>query len=108
LPKCPKCGKLARPNIMMFNDLYFNHTETSNQEKRFNEFMYKYDKGDKKIVVIEIGAGTAIPSIRSIGEFIHENVKGATLIRINPSESFGPEGIVSIAKGAKEALDKIL
>ena len=108
LPKCPKCGKLARPNIMMFNDFYFNSNETSEQEKRFNDFMYKYDKGDKKIVVIELGAGTAIPSIRRIGEYIHTSVEGATLVRINPRESFGPKGIVSIAKGAKEALDEIL
>ena len=108
LPKCPHCGSLARPNILMFNDYEFQSKETLEQAKRFDEFMHQYDKGDKKIVIIEIGAGTAIPSIRIIGEHIHENVKKATLIRINPKEAQGPSGIISIKKTAVEALDEIL
>lgn len=108
LPTCPNCGAMARPNIMMFGDFGFDHTETSEQESKFNDFMHMYDKGDKKIVLIEIGAGTAIPSIRQIGEYIHENVEGATMVRINPRESFGPNGIVSIPKGGVDGLKDIL
>ncbi len=104
LPKCPKCNEMARPNIMMFNDFTFNDTETNAQEKEFNKFMQSYDKGDHKIVVLEFGAGTAIPSIRSIGEFIHNKVVGATLVRVNPGESQGPKGIVSIPKGALDTI----
>lgn len=104
LPTCPDCGAIARPNIMMFNDFTFNETETNTQEKTFNKFMQSYDKGDHKIVVLEFGAGTAIPSIRSIGEFIHNKVVGATLVRVNPGESQGPKGVISIPKGALEAI----
>lgn len=108
IPKCPKCGAIARPNIMMFGDYGFNSTETSKQEKDFNIFMNKYDKGDTNIVVLEFGAGTAIPSIRSIGEYIHKNVEKATLVRVNPREAQGPKGIVSIEKGAVDAISENL
>ena len=104
LPTC-KCGSLARPNIMMFNDYQFNASETAKQEDEFNLFMNKNE--DKKIVIIEIGAGTAIPTIRHIGENIQDKLD-ATLIRINPRESKGPEGTISIAKRGVEALSVIL
>lgn len=108
LPACPECGSLARPNIMMFNDYGFDAFETSAQEDRFNSFMNKNVKAGKKILMIEIGAGTAIPTIRSISENIYNVVDEAQLIRINPRESFGPDGIVSIAKGGLEALREIM
>lgn len=107
IPKC-KCGAVARPNIMMFGDYDFDSSETAKQEAAFNKFMHAYDKNGTKIVVIEIGAGTAIPTIRSIGEYIHTNVESAQLIRINPRESFGPEGTMSIDKGGVDALQEIL
>ncbi len=105
LPRC-KCGALARPNIMMFNDNGFDDVVTNTQEKAFNTFMHKYDKDGSKIVVIEFGAGTAIPTIRNIGEFIHKKVDNAVLIRISPTKSEGPEGIISIAKGAVDAISE--
>lgn len=103
LPKC-SCGAIARPNIMMFNDFDFNKVETDAQKGRFNKFMHKYDKGDTKIAILEFGAGTAIPSIRNMGEFIQEKVVGATLVRVNPAESDGPDGTISIPKGALKAI----
>lgn len=106
-PKC-KCGAVARPNIMMFNDHQFNTVETKEQENKFNTFMHKYANTDKKIVIIEVGAGSTIPTIREIGENIQEKVENSTLIRINPREAYGPKGTISIAKGAVEALKEIL
>ena len=31
LPKCPNCGALARPNILMFEDFEWDHTRTGQQ-----------------------------------------------------------------------------
>ena len=75
LPTCQKCGKLLRPNILMFDDWQWN-------SKRYNEQKINYKhwlNNAEKRVIIEIGAGTSIPSIRNHSE----NIKG-TLIRINP------------------------
>lgn len=104
LPKC-SCGSTStRPNIMLFNDVGFDNKETYEQAVRFNDFMHKYDKGDTKIVILEFGAGNAIPTIRKMGEFIQKEVDGVTLVRINPNDSDGPDGTISVAKGAIDAI----
>ena len=54
-------------------------------------------------VVIELGAGTAIPSARHFGEELE-----CPLIRINPSESdVGLHRDIAIPFGAKDALQAI-
>jgi NAD-dependent SIR2 family protein deacetylase len=79
LPHCPRCGALARPNILMFNDFAWVNRRATAQRLRFDEWL----QNAERIVVIELGAGTAIPSIREMGQRI-ANRKGGTLIRINP------------------------
>jgi NAD-dependent SIR2 family protein deacetylase len=101
IPRC-KCGKIARPNIMMFNDYQFNSSEAHQQSKKFESFMNKYK--NTKIVILEFGAGTAIPTIRNLGEEIQEKISNATLIRLNPKEAQGPKGTISIEKGALNAI----
>jgi len=108
LPVCPSCGALARPNIMMFNDYSYDDTITNMQEKAFNAFMRKYDKNGTKIAIIEIGAGTAIPTIRDIGEYIHNKIDTATLIRINPREAQVPKGAIGLETTGVESLTKLL
>jgi NAD-dependent SIR2 family protein deacetylase len=103
IPRC-KCGEIARPNIVMFNDYFFNSYENNQQNKRFESFMDKYNKGNTKIAILEFGAGTTISTIRDMGEYIQEKVDSATLIRVNPREAQGPKGTISIAKGAKDAI----
>jgi NAD-dependent SIR2 family protein deacetylase len=81
LPKCAVTNEILRPNILLFNDNEFNKTIVSEQEERFEKFMNNIDK-NKKIVILEIGAGTEIPTIRVIGDYIKNNF-GAKLIRVN-------------------------
>ena len=99
LPKCPHCGCIARPNILMFNDFFWLNHRSSNQRERYHEFLANAGK----LVIIEIGAGTAIPTVRRQAENIN-----APLIRINIRESalINQYG-VSISLGAKETLSKI-
>ena len=77
LPTCPTCGALARPNILMFGDWAFQGRRYMVQESRLQAWLARTTRP----VVVEIGAGTAIPSVREFGEAI-----GCPLIRINPSE----------------------
>lgn len=76
LPMCPHCGRLARPNVMMFNDTEWVATRTDEQYQRMQSWMDTV----KRPVVIEIGAGTHIPSVRHQGESLR-----APLVRINPT-----------------------
>ena len=107
LPRCA-CGALARPNFMMFGDTHFNKTETQEQSRRFTTFMKKYDQGNHKIACIEIGAGETVATIRMMGEFIHDRVPGATLIRVNPTDTNKHDSrIVTVKMGALQAIKNL-
>ena len=103
LPSCPHCGALARPNILMFYDGPWILGRSLKQEQELTRWLRERDK--RAIAVIECGAGSAIPTVRSFGERLQK--QGATLIRINVRESQGPNGTISIDKGAREALAQI-
>lgn len=103
LPRCPHCDALARPNILMFSDGAWVVTRSSPQENAL--FAWTDARDARKLVVIEMGAGKAIPTVRYLSE--HYQKKGATLVRINPRESDGPNGTLSLPMGALDALESI-
>ena len=96
-------GKILRPNILMFGDWSWLSERSMKQESRLGRWLNAIDS--EKTVVIEMGAGTAIPSVRRFSEQLQFD--GMKLIRINPRESKGPLGTISIAAGAKKALQEI-
>ena len=83
VPLCPRCGAVARPNILMFGDYGWVEERTRRQRERFDRFL-ALQRG-KKIVVVELGAGTAIPTVRAMSERIGA-LPQARVIRINPRE----------------------
>jgi NAD-dependent SIR2 family protein deacetylase len=96
LPKCPRCGALARPNILMFDDWEWVDYRTQLQRKRLNDWLIRA----QSLLVIELGAGTRIPTVRDFGERL-----GQPLIRINPTEpELGVAMGVSLRLGALDAL----
>lgn len=82
LPHCPHCGELARPNIMLFNDGQWLARRSELQQQRLRQWL----AGVERLVTIEIGAGTQIPTIRHFSESV-----GGRLIRINPGEAAIPD-----------------
>lgn len=103
LPTCLRCDNLARPNVLMFYDGRWIWNRSEKQREHFEQWLGTLE--DANLVIIEIGAGTAVPSVRSASERLQR--AGANLIRINPRESEGPSGTISIEMGALEALTKI-
>jgi len=103
IPACIRCGGVARPNILMFGDFSWLPRRTRGQERRFDEFLTDHRGG--RLVVVELGAGTAIPTIRYLGERIASN--GGTLVRINPREAQTPSGGISLSCGALEGLRQV-
>jgi NAD-dependent SIR2 family protein deacetylase len=99
LPACPHCGALARPNVLMFNDSRWLDARTEAQYGRFEAWRARA----RRLVVIEIGAGTDVPSVRRMCES-HD----APLVRINPREPQVPSARdVGIACGALDALRRL-
>lgn len=74
-PHCPHCGAVSRPAVLMFNDGYYVATLNMKQELRY----VSWEADRTNLVGIEIGAGTAVPSIRMMGESYTK-----MLVRINP------------------------
>ncbi len=102
-PRCPHCGALARPNILMFGDGGWSERRELAQAAR----QHRWLAGVRRPVVIEIGAGTAIPSVR---HFSHQVLRqhGGRLIRINPREpDVGGPLDVGLAMGAAAGLEAI-
>jgi NAD-dependent SIR2 family protein deacetylase len=74
-PRCPHCGALARPNILMFNDGDWIGERTDAQFERLRRWRAQA----RDLVVVELGAGVDIPSVRRMSE-----MQDAPIVRINP------------------------
>jgi NAD-dependent SIR2 family protein deacetylase len=102
-PTCPHCGALARPNILMFGDSGWNDSRTEAQETRLLQLLRKA----RKPLVVELGAGVAIPSVRHFGQSVIRNHNGR-MIRINPREpQVASQHDIGLAAGALAALTAI-
>ncbi len=77
LPRCPHCNGVARPNILMFGDGGWIESRTRMQEENYG----RWRREVRRPVVVEVGAGTWIPTVRRFGES-----QGCPLIRINPRD----------------------
>lgn len=103
LPRCSLCGELARPNVLLFGDRDWSDQRAVAQDYRQESWLREI----RNPVVIELGAGTAIPSVRHFSQrMIHEF--DARLIRINPREHIVPRDLdVGLPMGALEGLRAI-
>jgi len=105
LPSCPFCGAIARPNILMFGDFSWEYARTDTQRDRLGIWINKLEQEGAKLAIVEIGAGTAVPTVRNTSEQIALRFN-VPLIRINPRESFGAQ--IQLPMGAVEALNGII
>lgn len=106
-PLCPHCGAMARPNVLMFSDFEWQEHRQEAQNRALERWLSSVSRP----MVVEIGAGTAIPSVRHFSHrVIHQH--GGRLVRINPREYSVPTpwdvGIPSGALAALEAIDRAL
>jgi NAD-dependent SIR2 family protein deacetylase len=99
-PRCPGCGAIARPNILMFGDYEWDRGRYLEQARRYGRWLRQLQ--GRRVVAVELGAGLAIPTVREECE-----VRARVLIRVNPREADTPLGGISLPLGALEALGKI-
>lgn len=100
LPRCPRCDAVARPNILMFGDGQWISDRSDAQGARFDSWLRGI--APRRLAVIELGAGLAIPTVRATCE-----AAGGTLIRINPREPETPPGGIGLPLGACDALERL-
>lgn len=105
LPSCPYCDSMARPNILMFGDYGWEASRTNRQSRELQEWLDTLTRESAKLCIVELGAGTAVPTVRHTSEQVAK-MFNIPLIRINPRESFGAE--IGLDMGAIEALSYII
>ncbi len=105
LPKCRRCDAVARPNVLMFEDGRFLYDRHDEQSARFADWLQSLE--NRRVAIIECGAGTALPTVRHMGERVALASNAATLIRINPREASVPAGHISFAMPALAALQML-
>lgn len=103
LPRCPHCAGLARPNVLMFGDWSWVAQRTEAQQQRFHDWLAILSRSRARVVVIEIGAGSAVPTVRWTCEALAQRF-GAPLVRINLHEAHGPSNCLSVPGRAVEVL----
>jgi len=108
IPKCPNCNAIVRPNILMFGDWSWEGSRTTEQEGRLHDFKVDvYEKG-YKLVIIEIGAGEHIPTVRHESEYTARELDGF-VFRINPRDyEIGEDIGVGIPMGGLDGLRFLL
>ena len=84
LPSCPRCGGLARPNILMFGDYDWLPDRTERRARELTDWLRRLRADGARLVVLEIGAGTAVPTVRRQAELAAAS--SGALIRINTRE----------------------
>jgi len=104
LPSCPRCGGPARPNILMFGDSGWLADRSEEQLRRFSGWLEAVR--DAWMVVVELGAGRAVPTVRRLSEALVRE-RGASLIRINVREADVPKGQVGLGSPALAMLQAI-
>ena len=65
-PVCPKCGKPARPAILMFCDSHWVEPTKRNLSHCWRRAAANYlgEFPEKKALIIELGCGLRVPTIR--------------------------------------------
>jgi NAD-dependent SIR2 family protein deacetylase len=100
LPLCPRCGGIARPNILMFNDWSWISAPQEAQQARQQRWLAQL----RRPVVIEAGAGVAIATVRHFSQRVLRQHHGR-MVRINPREpEVGDARDVGLGLGALDAL----
>jgi len=114
-PRCIKCGALARPNILMFGDMIWK--EEGLQRRQWTAWKCAVEKvlhndSTAKFVILEIGAGIRVPSVRmnSLNILNAMPEKSTKLIRINvdyPTIEVLKEQCIPLQSAGLIALKKI-
>lgn len=107
LPKCKHCSSIARPNILMFGDWNWLSYRSERQSQKYHQWINSLRNQNSKLVILEFGAGKAVPSVRMNSSRVLSQVN-ATLIRINPRDYDVPNGQIGVSAGSLEAMDKVV
>ncbi|NMB41379.1 MAG: NAD-dependent deacetylase [Firmicutes bacterium] len=101
--RCSRCGNISRPNVLMFGDFSWVGNRSDMQRNNYHAFLKECRF---PVVVVEMGAGKAISTIRHMSEGLGASHK-ALVVRINPRDYHISPPHISIPCGALKGLQGI-
>jgi len=129
LPICPGCGAIGRPNVSMFGDTNNTWKDSRSSLQRHSLLRWlrqvygnfdvsirlrrsKRNKRRDHLVILEIGCGISLHSLRMEVELLLSNPNNSEnrihCIRLNPTDYEIRPGNIGIGLGAREALQQII
>jgi NAD-dependent SIR2 family protein deacetylase len=104
LPGCARCGAVARPNILMFGD--GSWVPGVHAQRMAEHRAWVRAREPARVGVVELGAGTAVPTVRRHAELA--SASSGRLVRINVREpEVRHEHGVGLAAGARTTLEAL-
>jgi NAD-dependent SIR2 family protein deacetylase len=97
---CPTCGGLTRPNVLFFDDFHRNAAIYAEQKSNYDEFRERCVPN--RTVVLEMGAGNTVPTLRNMSVLLNANLDFPVL-RINPNQVEGVDGIANMVPKSRIA-----
>jgi hypothetical protein len=98
---------MARPNILMFSDWHWQSQMQDAKEQKLMAWL----KQVNNLAIIELGAGTAVPSVRNFSERLvnHSINESVSLLRINLREPqvLDKSNCFGLSMGALDALNSL-
>lgn len=98
---------MARPNILMFSDWHWQSQMQDEKEQKLIAWL----KQVNNLAIIELGAGTAVPSVRNFSEQLvkHPINESVSLLRINLREPQVPDksNCYGVSLGALKSLENL-
>lgn len=111
----------------MWDDVFWQGEKYELQRREYKKLVKEQEKKGGTMVVVELGAGLSVPTIRFSSElFVHDEKKNVKkyLVRINPQAEFndqmcvklnkitseqdlGQSGVIELEVGALEGLTQI-
>lgn len=101
-PRCPACGAVARPNVLLHGDWAWDMSRLEVQDAAFRAWL----RGRRGVVVLELGETPRLPVLRAYVRRLAEDA-GASLVRICARDASVPEGGVSVPMSPRRAIEAI-
>ncbi|KAL0480713.1 cobB [Acrasis kona] len=107
-----KCGELMRPNVLMFGDEHYVQDEEQEQRYVAWEAAVEHFIKDNKtygLVILEMGCGTNVPSVRmECEEVLSDTNDKSLLVRINPCDEVNlPHHAVHVQDTSLNTLERL-
>jgi len=94
---------------MMFDDYGWLCDREREQGQRFDVWKQKMRHHNRKVLMIEIGAGTTVVAIRRVSEQLYQKAFPLSeFIRITPRDIDVPDGAICVQAGGLECIAQLL